>query len=145
MTLLSYVTLWLAITSGTTFVVHPGELFNKIECSRSEDGSFTTYSPHPTRCEAYQICDQNGLGTYFYCPPRRLWNQQLLRCDKPENVECTSEINNWNGNYYQDNGVIRYGFLAILIFGVLYKSVYYLIGLLRKRKTGLKFKVDLKL
>merc|ERR1712154_48345 len=57
-----------------------------VDCGKCTDG----VHPHETDCNAYYQCAHDHRYPTQFCPDNLLFNSDLLVCDWPQNVNCTS-------------------------------------------------------
>lgn len=74
------------VINNCDYPEHAGCDPNSIKCA--EDAP--QFSPHPTDCSKYVEC-VNGIADVLSCGEGLLWNQSILGCDYPENVDCKTE------------------------------------------------------
>merc|ERR1711971_780546 len=53
-------------------------------CQNDED----VYFPDPEDCGRFYMCVDGSVVGHMSCPDGLLWNNELLTCDWPRNVEC---------------------------------------------------------
>ncbi|XP_045121960.1 peritrophin-1-like [Portunus trituberculatus] len=51
-------------------------------------GNDAVHLPHPHDCSKYCVCVAKGLAYELSCPPTLLWDDTVLTCNWPDNVDC---------------------------------------------------------
>jgi hypothetical protein len=56
------------------------------------------YADTEVGCEVYHYCSEDGRQDSFYCGEGTIFNQKILNCDHPQNVDCASSDAFWAAN-----------------------------------------------